>query len=148
MDARKLKLSLVALGLAAFGAVEAQATDLTVLNHTWQVTHPYFRSNCWVAGFNGGGIKAKDWVFFGGIGSGNQFTWQFSDLLNPNCRHPIVHYTFALDGEAPPVGKALRERTTRIEFDTSVPVYTIEEGNLPAIIGVTPVDADQDGDDD
>ena len=147
MDARKLKLSMLALGFVAFGALEAQATDLGVANQLGQVTHPYFRSSCWVDGFNGGTVKPKDWVFFGGIGPGGEFTWTFSDMLDPKCRHPIVHYTFTLDGEAPPTGKGLRERTTRIEWDSTVPLYMITQGNLPIITDVTPDDNDHDRDD-
>src|ERR1017187_7676321 len=146
MKNRKLKIAmLAALGFLAAGAIEAQAADITVIDQTSYLIHPYFRSNCWNTSMVNG--QPGEWVFFGGILSGTQFTWpQFELLLKAKCKNPIVRFTFALDGEAPPTGHAMKERTTKLEFDATVPVYTITLGNLPEIVGVKP--ADTDGDDD
>lgn len=146
MKNSKLKIAmLAALGFLGAGAIEAQAADITVIDQTSQLIHPYFRSNCWDPA--GVGARANEWVFFGGILSGTQFTWpQFELLLKAKCKNPVVRFTFALDGEAPPTGHGMKERVTKLEFDATVPVYTITLGNVPEIVNVTP--ADNDGDDD
>jgi hypothetical protein len=59
-----------------------------------------------------------------------------------------VRFAFTLDGEAAPTGRGIKERTTKLEFDATVPVYTITVGNVPEIVDVTPDDNDGDGDDD
>ncbi len=125
MKNRKLKITMLALlgFLAAEGAVQAQAADITAVNRTFAVYHPYFRSNCWDTSIING--KPSEWLFFGGILGNDQFT---------------------LDGEAPPTGHGMKERVTKLEFDATVPVYTITVGNVPEIVDVTP--ADSDGDDD
>lgn len=46
---------------------------------------------------------------------------QFEVLLDPKCGHPIVSYTYALGGEAPPTGRGMQERTTTLFFDATVP---------------------------
>ena len=150
MNSRNLKLSLLALGFVAFGAVEAQAADINVVNHVQNVIHPYFRASCWAKDFNGGDTGKKEWVFFGGIGANSQFTWTtFEVLLKPKCRNPIIRYTFTVGDEAAPTGKGLQERTTRIDFDVTVPVYTITLSSVPGLTDVTPEqEGDHDGDDD
>jgi hypothetical protein len=146
MKNRKLKITMLALlGFVAAGAIESQAADILVIDQTSQLIHPYFRSNCW----DPASVSAKgnEWVFFGGILPGTQFTWpQFELLLKAKCKNPVVRFTFALDGEAPPTGPGMKERRTKLEFDATVPVYTITLGNVPEIVNVTPVD--DDGDDD
>ena len=148
MKSRKLRIVLLAtLGFLGAGAIEAQAADITVLDQTSYLIHPYYRSNCWDPAFSS--AKAKDWVFFGGIGANSQFTWpQFELLLKAKCRNPVVRFTFALDGEAPPTGPGMKERRTKLEFDATVPVYTITLGNVPEIVNVTPADDDGDNDGD
>ena len=45
MKNRKLKITmLAALGFLGAGAIEAQAADITVIDQTSQLIHPYFRS--------------------------------------------------------------------------------------------------------
>jgi hypothetical protein len=93
--------------------------------------------------------KPNEWVFFGGILGNDQFTWPaFEGLLKASCKKPVVRFTFTLDGEAPPTGHGMKERVTKLEFDATVPVYTITVGNVPEIVDVTPADNDGDNDDD
>jgi len=40
----------------------------------------------------------------------------------------------------------VKERTTKIEFDATVPLYAFTVGNVPELVDVTP--ADSEGDDD
>ena len=147
---RKSRIAIATLlgSLAAATAFQAQAGDIVVTNSSSQLIHPYFRSNCWKPSF----LTAKpgDWVFFGGIGARSQFNWDhFQVLLDPACRHPIVRYTYALDGEAAPTGHGIRERTTTIFFDESVPVYTLQITDVPELTSVTPAgETDRDGNDD
>jgi hypothetical protein len=131
-------------------SLEAQATDVTVIDSSSSLIHPYFKSNCWSAAMKANNPDPKQWVFFGGIGARGQFTWSpFVDLLNPKCKHPKVSFTYVLDGEAPPVpGQVPKARKTSIDFDPTVPVYTITIGDIPVITGVTPTDDDSDDDDD
>jgi hypothetical protein len=133
--------------LAAATALQAQAADITVTNSSSQLTHPYFRSNCWNPAFTT--AKPHEWVFFGGIGPRSQFTWpQFELLLDPSCRHPIVSYTYALDGEAAPKGHGMRERTATLFFDETVPVYQLQITDVPELTSVTPArDSHRDRDD-
>ena len=42
----------------------------------------------------------------------------------------------------------MKERVTKLEFDATVPVYTITLGNVPEIVNVTPADSDGDNDGD
>lgn len=133
-------LALVEIGL------EAQAADITVIDSSSSVIHPYFKSNCWDPTQISG--SARDWVFFGGIGSHSQFTWTFEGLLKAKCKNPKVRFTYVLDGEAPPVtGHVPKKRKVVLDFDPTVPVYTITIGDDPVITDVTPGDDDNDDDD-
>jgi hypothetical protein len=135
--------------LVAATALQAQAGGILVVNSSsLQVIHPYFRSNCWnPALFT---AKPGDWVFFGGIGPRSQFGWDdFDRFIDPRCKHPIVRYTYVLDNEAPPTGHGLRERTTTLFFDLTVPRYVLEVTDVPELTSVTPArESDRDGDDD
>jgi hypothetical protein len=147
MKSRKLKITLLALlgFIAAEGAVQAQAADITVVNQSSTLIHPYYRSNCWDTSVING--KPGEWVFFGGILGNSQFTWpQFELLLKAKCKSPKVSFTFALDGEAPPTGNGTKHRTTKLDFDATVPLYEITIAGVPQIVDVTPADDDGDGD--
>ena len=147
---RKSRTAIATLlgSLAAAAALQAQAGDIIVTNSSSQLIHPYFRSNCWNPAFLT--VKPREWVFFGGIGPRSQFNWDhFQLLLDPNCRHPIVRYTYALDGEAPPTGHGMRQRSTMLFFDLSVPVYALQITDVPELTSVTPArESDRDGDND
>ena len=146
MKNRKLKITLLALlgFLAAESAVQAQATDVTVVNRVPATIHPYFRTKCWAVP---PAVDPNGWRFAGGILGNSQFTWDaFEGQLRANCKHPVLRFTFAMDGEAPPTGRGIKERVTKMEIG-SVPVFTITLGNVPEIVDVTP-DDDGDGDDD
>jgi hypothetical protein len=152
MNRNRLKALVLAFASLALAEVslEAQATDITVVDSSSFPIHPYFKSNCWSADMKVNNPDPKQWVFFGGIGSMSQFTWSpFEGLLNPKCRNPKVSFTFVLDGEpAPTPGHVAKDRKVKLDFDTTVPVYTINLGNIPVVTGVTPTDDDSDGDDD
>ena len=140
---------LAAAGIAlAEAGLEAQAADITVIDTSSSLIHPYFRSNCWDPA-QVATPDAKTWIFFGTIGGRGRFTWPaFEGLLNPKCKHPKVHFTYALDGEAPPVmGSVMKDRKVDLDFDPTVPVYTITIGDVPVITGVTPADDDNDDED-
>jgi hypothetical protein len=142
------KAVLVAIAGTALVALTspAEAADITVINASSDLIHPYFKSNCW----DPAQIATPgpdEWVYFGGIGSNSQFTWNtFEVLLKAKCRNPRVSFTFALDGEAPPTGHVPKHRTVKLDFDATVPVYTISLGNKPVVTSVTP-DEDNDRDD-
>jgi hypothetical protein len=132
--------------LAAPAAFQAQAADIQVVTATHLRIHPYFRSNCWDPAFTV--AKPRDWVSFGTISGHAEFTWSpFELLLKANCKHPTVTFTYNLDGEPEPTGRGQRERTTKLMFDASVPVYSITVGDVSwtQITGVTPSD-DRDDD--
>jgi len=144
---KAVMLATVGLALAELG-LEAQAADITVIDGSSSLIHPYFKSNCWDPSL----ISAPSpnaWVFFGGIGAHSQFTWPaFEGLLKAKCKNPKVHFTYVLDGEAPPVvGQVKKSRKVNLDFDASVPVYTITLGDVPVITDVTPADDDNDDDD-
>lgn len=133
--------------LAAGAALTAQAADITVVNTSSTSIHPYFRSNCWNPAI--ASARPNEWVFFGAIGAHSQFTWPaFEQLLDPGCRHPVVRYTYALDGEAAPTGHGQRERTVKLMFDAAEPVYTLTISDVPVVTSVTPDTADRKHDDD
>jgi hypothetical protein len=141
-------IALLLGSLAAAMALQAQAADMLAVNSSSQRIHPFFRSNCWNADMQP--AKANEWVFFGGIAPRSQFTWDhFEVLLDPNCRHPIVSYTYALDGEADPKGHGMRERTVTLFFDEAVPVYQLQVTDVPELTSVTPArESHRDRDDD
>jgi hypothetical protein len=148
MNARSRNTIATLLGsLAAAAALQAQAADITVVNWSVQETHPYFRSNCWNPAFNS--AKADEWVDFGTIRGFQQFTWPaFEQLLDPRCKHPIVRYSYTLDGEDAPTGHGMRERTATLFFDATVPVYTLTITEVPELTSVTPArDMDRDDND-
>ncbi len=148
MKMKAMMLAIAGLALAET-ALEAQAADVTVIDSSSSLIHPYFKSNCWSAAMKANNPDPRQWVFFGGIGARNQFTWgPFEDFLDPKCKHPKVSFTYVLDGEPAPVpGKVPRARKAALEFDPTVPVYTITINDIPVITGVTPSD-DDDNDDD
>ncbi|HLX22587.1 MAG TPA: hypothetical protein VKR38_04500 [Usitatibacter sp.] len=148
MKMKTMMLAIAGLALAEMG-LEAQAADVTVIDSSSSPIHPYFKSNCWSADMKANNPDPKQWVFFGGIGARSQFTWgPFEDLLNPKCKHPKVSFTYVLDGEAPPVpGKVPKARKATLDFDPTVPAYTITINDIPVITGVTPADDDNDDDD-
>jgi len=145
MSASK-KIVLLA-AMTSLAALSAQAADITLLNPSSSLIHPYFRSNCWDPSIST--AKPNEWVFFGGVLSHSQFTWPaFETLLRPGCKRPDVSFTFALDGEAAPTGHGNRERTTRLEFDATVPVYTLTVTDVPELTSVTPKGYRDDDNDD
>jgi hypothetical protein len=142
---KALTLAIAGLALAEM-SLGAQAADLTVVDSSSSAIHPYFKSNCW----NSATMSVTDpkvWVFFGGIGPRSQFTWTFQDLIDPKCKHPKVSFTYVLDGEPAPTGRVAKGRKTSLEWDSTVPVYTITVDDVPLITSVTPADDDNDGDD-
>jgi hypothetical protein len=125
-----LAAAIATLGLAA-GTVQA-ADTITVRNSSFELIHPYFKSNCWVDGFNGGNDGPNVWVFFGGIGGGNQFTWSdFSTLLDPNCKHPVIRFVGVRDGDPAPTSGHERHTAT-INYDATKD-FTIRLG-YPIVI--------------
>ncbi len=147
MNRKQLKaLILATAGIAlAQVSLQAQAVDMTVVDGSSFVIHPYFKSNCWGGQMKVNNPDPKKWVFFGGIAPGTQFTWSpFEDMIDPKCRNPKVSFTFVLDGEPAPTDDAKRSRTVKLDFDATVPVYTIDLGNKPVVTTVTPADDDED----
>ena len=149
MKRNQIKAAMLAVaGIAlAEAGLEAQAADITVIDTSSSLIHPYFRSNCWDPAQIA--ADAKTWVFFGGINARGQFTWPaFEGLLKAKCKHPKVRFTYVLDGEpAPAVGQVVKDRRVVLDFDPTTPVYTITIGDVPVITGVTPADDDSDDDD-
>jgi hypothetical protein len=145
---KALILAVAGIALAEAG-LTAQAADLTVVDRSSSAIQPYFKSNCWSAAMKANNPDPRQWVFFGGIGARGQFTWTFQDLLDPKCKHPKVSFTYALNGEsAPTPGHVAKGRKTTLDWDSTVPVYTITVDDVPLITSVTPSDDDHDGDDD
>ena len=90
MKNRKMKITMLALlgFIAAEAAMQAQAADITVVNRTSPVIHPYYRSNCWDTSMVN--VKPNEWAFFGGIRGNDQFTWPaFDGLLKAGCKKPV-----------------------------------------------------------
>ena len=121
---KRLTLALCATMTLAAGAAQA-AGDIQVVNGTDNLIHPYFKSNCWNPGQPG------VWLYFGGIGAHDTFTWpDFSTMLRPNCKHPVVKFTFTLDGEPDPTEKD-QDRTVVMQYDATE--------NHRAVLGYIPV---------
>jgi hypothetical protein len=94
---RSLQIAASGAAFAALLATSSQALAggiFTVVNATSRTIVPYFKSNCWGPGM--GNPSPKGYVDFGNIGAGGQFPWDFTDpaLIDPNCRHPKVEFTF------------------------------------------------------
>ena len=84
--------AIAAVSLAAF-VLPVQAAgsgQFTVRNALSITITPYFKSNCWA------GAQTKEWLDFGNIGPGGEFTWGFVDpaLIDPTCKHPRVEFTY------------------------------------------------------
>ena len=134
------------LAIAGIALAEAaQAADITVVNGSSDLIHPYYKSNCWDPA-QIATPSPNAWVYFGAISANGQFTWPaFEDLFKAKCKNPKLSFTFALDGEAPPTaGHVLKHRTVKLDFDATVPVYTITLGNKPVVTSVTPDEDDSD----
>ena len=119
---RKLMYPLVAA--ASLAALDAAATDVTLVNQMGDTIHPWYRSNCWNLS-----LVTPDpttgWVFFGGVGGHGQFTWTaFEGLLQPGCKKPKVEFTFTLDLNVPALHPAGRVHT-RVDFDDAVDTITV-----------------------
>lgn len=104
--------------LALAAATESRAIgDIRLVNQSARNVHPYFKSNCWSPGF----VSAQpgEWVFFGTVLGGTQFTWDnFYGLLDPKCKNPVIKVTFNLDGEAPPQETDV-DRTVLLQYDAT-----------------------------
>ena len=112
--ARTMLAAATVLGVAAF---DASATDITVVNAGANGIHPYFRSNCWAAGVVT--PDANGWVYFGGIGPHNQFTWgSFELLIDPSCPRPRLDfaYTDASYASTGPDKNPRADRIVRMDF--------------------------------
>jgi hypothetical protein len=138
--ARSMLAAAAALGLAAF---DASATDITVVNASANGIHPYFRSNCWMAGVVT--TDANGWANFGGIGAHGQFTWStFETLLDPSCAHPRLDFAYSdasYASPAPPKNPRA-DRILRMDFSKLGASQTITLVNpLPTIL-----DGDHDDD--
>jgi hypothetical protein len=130
---------LVVAACLGLTALNASATDVTLVNQDGNTIHPYFKSNCWDPAQITGADPVTGWVFFGGVNAHGQFTWtQFQSLLLATCKHPRVKFTFVLDGETP--GKHV-PRNLRTTIDLSDPVFTITVVDNPVI---QPGDSDDD----
>jgi hypothetical protein len=142
-----LLVAIAGIALAEF-TLPAQAADITVINGSAVLIHPYFKSNCWDP-TQAATQSTSAWVYFGAISDYSQFTWPaFEGLLKVKCKNPKVSFTYVLDGEAAPVvGHVPKYRKVKLDFEATVPVYTISLGNKPVITSVTPKDDDSDGDD-
>ena len=144
---RKVILAAAITGLLLGGmTLDARATDVatdvTAINQTSTNIHPYFRSNCWLPNFST--AKPGDWVYFGTIDAHTQFgPWTFNVLMKGDCVKPVLRFSFALDGEAPPTGSGIKDRTIKLELDQ--PLTTITLGENPVIKSVIP-DDDNDAD--
>jgi hypothetical protein len=104
--------------LALAAATEARAIgDIRLVNLSAENVHPYFKSNCWAPFFTP--AQPGEWVFFGTVLSGTQFTWDhFYGLLDPKCKNPVIKVTFNLDGEAPPQETDV-DRTVLLQYDAT-----------------------------
>jgi hypothetical protein len=93
-----MKYALVKAAAAAAlvaASLSAQASgNIVVVNETDSAIHPFFRSNCWSIPLT---IGANGWVFFGGIGPRGQFAWDFKPSIDPNCKNPVVEFTYSID---------------------------------------------------
>ena len=130
---------------ASLAALDAGATDITLVNQSSAVIHPWYRSPCWDPTLITGADPATGWVFFGGVNAHGQFTWTaFETLLTAACqnkKNPKVEFTFTTDLTTPPLHPA-RGKHVRIDFGD--PVDTITVVDNPTI---QPGDGDNDDDD-
>ncbi len=115
-NVKRLAIALCATLTFAAGAAQA-AGDMQVVNGSSTVIHPYFKSNCWNPEFIGT-PEPGTWVFFGGIGPHGQFTWEFNLFLRPNCKNPVVKFTYSLPGEDAPHETDV-ERTVLMQYDAT-----------------------------
>jgi hypothetical protein len=88
-----VKLS-AALALAAASLAAQASGNVVVVNETDNAIHPFFRSNCWGITVSPG---TNGWVFFGGIGPRGQFGWDFTTIVDPTCKKPVVEFTYTID---------------------------------------------------
>lgn len=137
---KALQCALAGLALAGI-SVDAQATDITLINKSSKAVHPYVRSNCWDPTF--ANSKPNTWSYFGTVSAGTEFTWPEMDkTMKDRCRNPTISLGFTLEGERPPTGSGIKARTTKMDMDGSVPAYTITIGDIPVVVSVTPNDDD------
>jgi hypothetical protein len=96
MNALK-RIALATVAATMLSPLGARAVDITVRNDGNVNIHPYYRSNCW----DGVQIpKTTDWVFFGTILRGTQFTWgPFEDLMDWNCAKPVLELAYVEAGQ-------------------------------------------------
>ena len=99
--------SLKRTAVAAIAALAVAPTayaigDITLTNHSQNIVSPYVKTNCWNQAIIAEG--PDQWVFFGGVLPGTQFTWNdFYGLLDPKCKNPVVKFTLVVYGSVAPV---------------------------------------------
>ena len=130
---RTNRLALAVAASLALAAGSAHAIgDITIVNGSSSVIHPYFKTNCWNPAVLPQG--ADEWVFFGGIVPGTSFDWNDFYLIL-NCKNPVIKVTYVRDGDQPP-HQTVPDGTVVLQYDATKNTV-IELGDRVVVTGVT-----------